>query len=739
MSFILERYGLDRRIIDILEDRKITELRKVQLDALKEGLLDGKNLFITAPSASGKTLIGEIAAVQNILKNHKKSIFLVPLRALANEKYKEFQYLYSKLGIKIAIRTGDYNLEITELANADLIISTYERFDSLLRNAPDWLNQINAVVVDEVHIINDFYRGPRLESLLARIRSYIPQVQLIVLSATIANPEELASWLGCKLIKSDFRPVKLMYDIIVTADKIKAITEIVIMTLKSKARGQVLIFTKTRREAQKLASDLVKIMINNNLLDAKESVELNQIIKSQDLTLKAKLDRSLINTMKFGVAYHHAGLSVDTRKLVEDNFRNHLIKVIACTTTLAEGVNLPAKVVIIKDCQVITMDPNILTCDDTYWWKNQLDKNLLHQILGRAGRPGYDNLGIGIILAPTNVDKNRIIEHYFHREGDSYIPKYAKVESQLNQREMLYEQVLVHLTEKGEMTQEEILEEFKNTYWWNRVHIENPEKTIDKLVEIGAISIEKTLNELTTAEIREKANSIPDEKVKITRIDEKFMEAIVSDNITQTCALFRDYPSCTCREFDYKESTNHIVLCRHLIKLIEVGMKLYPRVTNDLACLSLQREFILDSLLKMKTVEAIGNKYQPSPLGKLIIKLFIKPSSAIVIKARLSHIFTVSDVLETIEKLHVIEMNKYLDPMFVQIMIELVRRPEGTSLTKKILEASERYFKGQGDIEEYIDFSRWMAHVIGEIAHLYDFREVEKCSKIIEDGLIKYF
>jgi len=727
------RFGLDRRILDILEDRKIKNLRLIQKKALQQGILQGENIFISAPSGSGKTFLAEIIAVQNILSKRLKSVLLVPLRALANEKYSEFVSNYSKLGIKIAIRTGDIEIEKIELHEADLIISTYERFDSLLRNEINWLNQIGTIIIDEVHIINDFYRGPRLESLLARLREYLPEIQLIALSATIENPEDLAKWLKCKLITSKIRPVKLNYKIYVTADKNKTIKELVYHTLKSK--GQILIFTKTRKESQKIASDLVKTILDNQLLDDRDRIELNEIFKAQDLTSKTKLDRSLINIMKFGVAYHHAGLSLETRQLVEKYFRRHLIKIIACTTTLAAGVNLPAKVVVVKDCQVIITDPNVIVSDDQYWWKNQLDNNLLHQILGRAGRPGYDDVGIGIILTPTNADAKKIASFYFHIENGTIRPKYGNVQSWLNQTEMLYEQVLVRLKEKNGMTQEEILEDFKKTYWWFRVQKDNPEQKIDQLIEIGALSIKKTLTELATREMCENAGKIPDENVKLTNADNNFIAAIINDGISHTCAFYKDHPSCTCSGFKHSEYINQFLLCRHLIKLIEVGMKKYPRLTNDLVCLSLHKEFILDSLLKMKMAIARGNKYYISDFGRIITQLLIKPSSAMVIKYRLSNILTLSDLIETIRKLFEVEHNKYLDPMFVQLMIELIKRSKNISLDFKILEVSEKYFKGQGDIEEYIHFTKRMANAVNKIASLYNFQNISIFAKEIINNL----
>ncbi|MHA1380231.1 MAG: DEAD/DEAH box helicase [Candidatus Helarchaeota archaeon] len=756
ISIELSRYGLNRRIIDILEDNKYRFLRDIQSRALKKGLLDGENLLITAPSGSGKTLIGEIAAIQNVLENNKKSLFLVPYKALAYEKYEDFNVKYSELGISVAMKTGDYNTK-GDITNADIIVATYERFDAILRrnlNAEfqdrsgakflDRLNDklqegfsnIGTIVVDEIHILNDHERGPRLEGLLTRLRGFLPTVQLICLSATIANPEELAKWLGCKLIKSNVRPVELYHQIIPTTDKIKSICDLVKMTLESS--GQVLIFTKTRKEAQQLAQSLVGFINSNQLLDAKASVELKDRLKMIDQSRIAKLDKYLLNVMRYQVAYHHAGLSFDIRRFVEKCFKDHLIKVIACTTTLAAGVNLPAKMVIIKDVQIITTDPNRLTCDDSFYWRDQLEPNLLHQILGRAGRPGFDNIGIGVILAPTNVDGNRIEQYYFRPGIDQVKAKYGKVESKLNQREVLYEQLLVLLL-NGPKTQAQLLEEFESTYWYYQTKNEDPTKEIDQIIEIGALSIKKTVQDLSTQSIRDNAKKISDNDIKITKVDNKVLQAIITDKIPHTCAFYQDFPQCTCREFKHNRDTRQITLCRHLIKLIEVGMKKYPRLTNDLACLSLQREFILDSLIQMKMVEAVGEKYYITKLGSLTASLVIKPSTIKVIEAKLSQIYTPSDVIEVIEALHPVELNKYADPAFLQIMTELVQRPQHLHLDNKILEITYSYNKGRGDVEEYIRFASRMANAVSEVAMLHNFPEIKKQAEIIKDRLLYEF
>ena len=201
--------------LDIVEEAKktltekgIQELRPAQEKAINAGLLEGENLLVCTPTASGKTLIAEFAAVKHILEGNGKVIYIVPLIALANQKFKDFKERYEKL-FKIALSIGDYDSADPYLLNYDLIICTSEKLDSLTRHHAPWLHSINCVVVDEIHLLNDVSRGPTLEVLITTLRKILPKIQIIGLSATIGNPKELAKWLDAKLVVDDWRPVPL--------------------------------------------------------------------------------------------------------------------------------------------------------------------------------------------------------------------------------------------------------------------------------------------------------------------------------------------------------------------------------------------------------------------------------------------------------------------------------------------------------------------------------------------------
>ena len=192
-------------IYEILE-KEIKELRPCQSKAIKAGLFQNKNLLVCTPTASGKTLIAELALTNNIKKG--KAIYIVPLKALANEKFKDFKKKYDHL-FNIALSIGNLDSANPYLENYDLIICTAEKLDSLIRHHSPWLNNVKTVIVDEIHLMNDIGRGPTLEILITILKKILLNVQIIALSATIGNPKELAKWLDAKLIIDNWRPVKL--------------------------------------------------------------------------------------------------------------------------------------------------------------------------------------------------------------------------------------------------------------------------------------------------------------------------------------------------------------------------------------------------------------------------------------------------------------------------------------------------------------------------------------------------
>ncbi|HLD43173.1 MAG TPA: DEAD/DEAH box helicase [Candidatus Nanoarchaeia archaeon] len=200
------QHKIPQALFSILKAEGIDELRPCQEKAIKAGLLEGKNLLICTPTASGKTLIAELAGLKVVLEQHRKMIYIVPLKALGSEKFREFKRKYSAVA-NVALSMGDFDSDDSYLASYDVIIATAEKLDSLLRHQAPWIEYVSLVVVDEVHLLNDPGRGPTLEILLTLLKER--QGQILALSATIGNPQELADWLKAELVEDSWRPVKL--------------------------------------------------------------------------------------------------------------------------------------------------------------------------------------------------------------------------------------------------------------------------------------------------------------------------------------------------------------------------------------------------------------------------------------------------------------------------------------------------------------------------------------------------
>ncbi len=187
-------------------EKRFSELRPSQTKAIKKGLFKQKSILVCTPTASGKTLVGEMAILDAVLNRRGKAVYVVPLKALGSEKYKEFSKRY---GFKTGLSSGDMDSSDKYLNYCDLIITTSEKLDSLIRHRAPWLNDVSAVIIDEIHLLNDPSRGPTLEIIITILRTLLKHLQIIALSATIGNPEELAKWLDAELVVDNWRPVRL--------------------------------------------------------------------------------------------------------------------------------------------------------------------------------------------------------------------------------------------------------------------------------------------------------------------------------------------------------------------------------------------------------------------------------------------------------------------------------------------------------------------------------------------------
>lgn len=448
----LKEYGLPSSYIELLRARSISRLNPVQRSAVRKGLFNSKNLVVTAPTASGKTLIGEMALVYNSIKKSKTGLYLVPLRALASEKYEEFKQL-EELGLKIGITTGDYESPAEYLGRYDIIVATYERFDSLLRLKPKWLRRIGAVVIDEFHMVGDPERGPILEMIIARLLN--TPTQIIGLSATIGNPRMLAEWINAELVDDPYRPVKLIEGVFDKKNSViifnddrreKVIHRIggaaLNIALQSISNGiQVLVFVHNRRKAEEWAFKLSEHMgLFKHLANRKKLSQLLEQLKESP----SKLEREkLEHLIRRGVAFHHAGLSSVARRVVERGFREKIVRAVFATPTLAAGVNLPARRVLVSIKRYSPTRRRTVNIA-VYEYK---------QMAGRAGRPMYDPYGEAVIYDANSVS-----------EGMKFISgRLEPITSKLNNERSLRIHVLALIASKDATTLDEIISVFKNT------------------------------------------------------------------------------------------------------------------------------------------------------------------------------------------------------------------------------------------------------------------------------------
>jgi helicase len=405
---------------DLLRLLGYSSLYPPQEHALSKGLMDGKSVLITTPTASGKTLIGLMGAIR-ALEEGKKVIYLTPLRALAAEKFIEFKTLQrmqfsNRRKISVGISTGDYDSSESRLEGTDIVILTNEKLDSIMRHGINWLDRVGVFIIDEVHLIGDRERGPTLEIILTKIKERYPKAQIIALSATISNSEEVGRWLGCEIIESEWRPTRLVEGIY-DYGKVRMNDDVIFEVERSgstsssapidlalqsvKDGGQALIFAETRRRAVSLAGKAAE-QISKSFNESSKSLAKRTALQIRD-SADAEINRTLSGLVANGVAFHHAGLGPKVREIVENAFRTGVIKLVAATPTLGAGVNLPARRVIIA---------SIFRYDQNYGGNVPISILEYKQLCGRAGRPAYDKFGESIIITDSRIDSSEVYDHY---------------------------------------------------------------------------------------------------------------------------------------------------------------------------------------------------------------------------------------------------------------------------------------------------------------------------------------
>jgi len=465
-----EELSIDRKIQDILIKNGFVELFPPQAEALPIAI-SGKNLIAAMPTASGKSLIGFIPAVETVLKKGGKVLYIVPLKALASEKKDDLE-AFSELGIKIMMSTGDLDSEDGKLADADIIVATSEKADSMMRHGSRWIDEVRLVIADEIHLIHDPGRGPTLEIILTKLKRKNKGMQIIALSATISNSHDLARWLNAQLVTSDWRPIPLRegvyYNGEITFDKGKSVEvpigkdnvwDMIVQTVKD--GGQCMVFVNTRRSAESLA---VKYAEKMAAIAGRELTEKETVILEGD-SEATSIGKKLLSCVKCGTAFHNAGLTYKQRRYVEDNFRNGNIKCIIATPTLAAGINLPARRVIVRDTHRFEANAGNVP----------ISVMEVKQMCGRAGRPNYDPYGEAVLVGKNQHDFDRLMEDYIMHDTE-------RLTSKLNNETVLRSHILGLIATGDADTEDSIVGFMHDTFFGNTSQMYGIESVVENVV-----------------------------------------------------------------------------------------------------------------------------------------------------------------------------------------------------------------------------------------------------------------
>ena len=442
----LRDFQIDERLKKMLEENwGISQLFPPQARALPNSL-DGRNLMLAIPTASGKSLVAHITMAHRLSNDLKgmRGVYIVPLKALASEKFRELSEICKSVDLRVGLAIGDRSSENNFVEDSDVLVCTSEKLDSMLRSNPSLMDDIGIVVADEFHLLQDPNRGPTLEILLSRIRHRVEGAQILALSATVGNANDLAEWLDADLVKSEWRPIALYSGTLTGLDlryhsvespggdfslpESKRLDGGANKNLHSvlddttEMSKQMLVFVASRSSAQKEARELSKHV--KSKLDAEDHNFSDSVTESWDemansLSVRESgsvTAKALANAVRGGVGFHHAGLTSSQRRVVEEGFRTGNLLCIVATPTLAQGVNLPASRVVIRDSRR---------------WSTVAARSMplpvmeVRQMMGRAGRPGFDEFGESFLVSKSKQDENSLIDLYLKGEPEDVTSKLA--------------------------------------------------------------------------------------------------------------------------------------------------------------------------------------------------------------------------------------------------------------------------------------------------------------------------
>ncbi|KND02903.1 uncharacterized protein SPPG_01983 [Spizellomyces punctatus DAOM BR117] len=402
-------YGIPESVLGAFKERGITSLLPWQMECLlQEGVLDGKrNLLYSAPTSAGKSMVADILMLNKVIKTKRKAIMIVPFVAIASEKTREMQKILASASLNIVGYYSDVGS--SSFDDVDIAYCTTEKANSLINKLLEErkLDSLGIVVVDELHMAGDPSRGYLLELLLTKLKFLMKDdLQLVGMSATLPNLDLFQGWLDAHLYVTHDRPVPLtehikyahqVYDVAgrpiqtlkknhhLDADMLGSLVQPVIDDSAS-----VLIFCSSKKHCESTATFLAQIL--RDVGDEETKLQRLNIVRELERATPAKPDELLPNLIMKGIAFHHSGVLTQEKEIIEDAYRAGIIRVMTCTSTLAMGVNLPARRVIFRDMKI---------------GRNHISVREYQQMKGRAGRKGLDAYGECYLMCAQSADFQR--------------------------------------------------------------------------------------------------------------------------------------------------------------------------------------------------------------------------------------------------------------------------------------------------------------------------------------------
>ena len=438
--------SIENQVNNIIKESypNIKEFNPAQKSVIDSGYLEDKtNYIIAIPTASGKTVLGVMAALNSVL-NGGKAVYAVPLISIQNEKVKEFKK-FEKFGIKVGKHPS----------SSDLAVMVFESFDAITRFSWNTLRDIDLLVVDEFHMIGEYSRGPTMECAITRSKILNPGMRIVALSATLQNMDELSSWLDAHVVQHDFRPVPLYKDVLATEEMgTKNKNDVIVKVLNTsiKESSQALVFVSTRRFTESLAkytSDKIKRKISSEQKKVFHGVSEKILdVPRKRGSLPTAVCLKLAESIENGVAFHHAGLFDKQKEIIEDEFRAGNLLMITATPSLMYGVNLPSKNVIIRDyTRWTSQGPQPIPVFD------------YEQMSGRAGRPGYDTEGYSYLIAKSVDEAYNLKDHYVYGEIEATNSKL------IENKDAVYRQIITQVASTLAKTPADLIKFFSETFY----------------------------------------------------------------------------------------------------------------------------------------------------------------------------------------------------------------------------------------------------------------------------------